>query len=147
MDGASRAEYLAYKSLSVEAGFPERRLVVYDLSPKGPTNIEVLTLKDLTLPPQGGPVIRVKNEQLSTETPVGVVPTRIGQRDVFLHVPQRFEFKWKGKRVSREGVHFAPHYAVLVKTRNQPRLKVVGHTYCVKLGDFWEMFPGVDIGC
>ena len=72
---------------------------------------------------------------------IGAVPSRYRSRELFLHVPQNFVFKWKGKQKSEGKVEFVPHYAVLIKTRSKDIHQVEGHTYCVTFNRFSERFP------
>lgn len=141
-----KREYLNYRFLSLEAGFPGRKLVVYRLEGGHPVDIEVLTLGHMSMEPYEGPIIEVTSDRRPGTKYIGVVPQKLAGRDVFLHVPQKFEFRWKGKRVPKDGVHFAPHYAVLIKTIGKPLMRTDGETYCVRLNQFWEMYPDVNVG-
>jgi hypothetical protein len=141
MPEKERDEYRSYGSLALESVFPNRRMVVYTLRGQQPTDIEMVLFGDITMDRIKGPAAVVHDEQGDFE--IGVVPTRYRKRDLFFHIPQNFVFKWKGKHVSSGAVQFAPHYAVLVKTRSREIHQIEGHTYCVTLNKFWERFPNL----
>lgn len=144
MPDFARAEYLSYGALELLAGFPNRQLVVYTLARGRPTDIELLRLGNMQLVGYSGPTVEVAGEQESVL--VGVTPVQIlPGRDLFLQVPQRFEFKWKGKVSDSGGVQFAPHYTILTKTRSKEFHQVESHTYCVTLNQFRERFPEVPV--
>lgn len=138
-----RAEYQAYKLVTKEAAFPGRVLVVYTLEGGAPTNLDIITLHHLTVDQMSGPMAAASSEGQGVYY-VGMVPTKWRGRDLFLQLPLEFIFKWKGKE-SNEGVEFAPHYAILVKTRSRWDEKIDGHTYCATFNDFRERFPGVRV--
>jgi hypothetical protein len=135
-------EYRGYGALSLEAVFPNRVMVVYTLEGGSPKDVEILKFGDISVTRIGGPRVEIADQKGTLE--VGLVPTRWRGRDVFLHVPQNFTFKWKGKRTPEKGVTFVPHYAILIKSRSREHLQVDGHTYCVTLNQFSERFPGVN---
>lgn len=141
-----RLEYEGYKALNLEAGFPGRKLVVYQVANARPQNVQILSLGDMHMSPRGGPMVEVTGTG-GEPLLVGMVPQKLPGREIFLHLPQRFEFKWKGKRSTRSagGVNFAPHYAILVKSRSKAHMAIEGHTYCVRLNQFREMFPEVQV--
>lgn len=141
-------EYISYSALSMESGFPGRKLVVFDVAADGktPTNVEILTLGVMRMSAQAGPTIEVTSNLRPGVFTVGMVPHKFEDRSLFLHVPQKFELRWKGRRSPRDGVNFAPHYAVLMKTRSKPNSRTPGDTYCVRLNLFWEMFPDSQVG-
>lgn len=141
-DKRLKAEYLSYGSLSLEAAFPNRKLVVYTLVDGRPERIAGITLGDLEVTRRGGPTLRLTYN--SKEVEVGVSPTKIGDREIFLQIPQRFELKWTGKNTRLGEVQFVPHYAVLVKSRSKEFHQVDQHTYCVTLNKFRERFPDLD---
>lgn len=138
--------YDSFMALSIEAAFPGRRLVVYTLKKGRPVDVEVLTLGAMRMSAQGGPTVEVTSDVHTHPITVGMVPAKLPGKDVFLHVPQKFEFKWKGKTASTGGVNFAPHYAILVKSRSKAHLALEGDTYCVRLNTFREMFPDQRVG-
>lgn len=141
------SQYDSFMALGMESGFPGRRLVVYRLQGGRPEDIEVLTLGAMRMSAQAGPALDVTSDKHKLGITVGVVPVKVSGRDLYLHVPQKFELKWKGKRATDGGaVHFAPHYAVLIKSRSKPHLMVDGDTYCVRFNQFKEMFPDVNVG-
>lgn len=141
-----RTIYTTYTYLGMESGFPGRKFVVYTLKKGIPVDTEILTLGQMRMSAHGGPTIEVFSERRSEPWIIGMVPDKLPGRDVFLHVPQKFEFKWKGKRSSRDGVNFAPHYAVLIKSGSKPVSRLDDQTCCVRLNQFREMFPGLDVG-
>lgn len=143
MPELEREQYEAYRSLSVEAAFPNRKLVVYTLLGGKATNVQIITFGDIFMDRLNGP--RVGIEWTGGHTEISTTPQRFLKRDLFLQVPQRFELKWKGKQTPRNEVHFVPHYAVLVKTRSRETLQIDGHTYCVTLNKFRERHPDVPI--
>lgn len=135
-----REEYRTYGALTLEAAFPNRRMIVYTLTASGPRDLRMLTLGDVQFDRVSGPVLHVQDE----EGPIRItpVPCRYRDRDLFFHVPQNFTFKWKAKE-SPTGLQFAPHIAVLIKTRSKEHRQIDGHTYCATLNDFWTRFPGL----
>lgn len=141
-----RREYISYTYMGMESAFPGRKFVVFTLRKGKPSDTEILTFGPMRMSALGGPTIEVYSERRPDPRVVGMIPDKVPGRDVFLHVPQKFEFKWKGKRIARDGVNFAPHYAVLIKSGSKPQTRVDDQTYCVRLNQFHEMFPGLDIG-
>jgi len=139
MSPGERILYDSFGALTVEAAFPSRRMVVYTLRGGVPCDIVILTLGDLELVWPECPKITVSDS--AGDITVGVVPTQWRGRDLFIHVPQTFQLKYKGKRTAGGDVQFVPHYAVLIKTRSKEHLQVEGHTYCVTLNKFRERFP------
>jgi hypothetical protein len=133
--------YNSYGALTLEASFPNRKMVVYTLRGGRPENVEILNFGDLGMDRFGGPYAFVGDSQ--GDFSIGMVPTRYRDREVFLHIPQNFVFKWKGKQKPSDKVEFVPHYAVLVKTRSKEIHQVEGHTYCVTFNKFQERFPDV----
>lgn len=139
MPEKERKEYQSYGALTLDAAFPNRRMVVYTLKGGQPIDIQIIGFGDLHMERAVGPVVEMSDEQ--GKITITAVPTRYRNRDVFFHVPQNFTFKWKGKQTPTGDVQFAPHYAVLVKTKSKEIHQVEGHTYCVTLNKFWERFP------
>ncbi len=143
MPAREQKEYRSYTALSLEAVFPNRVMVVYTLSGGKPLNPELLKFGDISVTRIRGPVFEL--ECLGKQFEIGLMPTRWKDRDVFLHVPQNFVFKWKGKKTTDSRTQFVPHYAVLIKTRSKEHLQVDQHTYCVTLNKFSERFPEVKL--
>ncbi|QHE87190.1 hypothetical protein [Hydrogenophaga sp. BPS33] len=143
MPERERHEYRSYAALSLEAVFPNRVMVVYDLVGGRPLNPELLKFGDISVTRIQGPIFEL--ECGGKHFDIGLTPTRWKGRDVFLHVPQNFIFKWKGKKTPDREVQFAPHYAVLIRTRSKEHLQVDQHTYCVTLNKFSERFPEVKL--
>lgn len=143
MPPALREDYTALKALSLESGFPNRRMVVYTLRDGQPSNLSMLLLGDMEMTRIGGPTVTVTDEK--GPVTLTVRPLRWRERDLFLHIPQNFIFKWKGKQTVGKVIHFVPHYAVLIKTRSKEHHQVEGDTYCVTLNKFRERFPDVPI--
>lgn len=131
-------EYLEYRSLTMDSAFPGRVLVVYTLQGGEPDQIDLVKFGEIEVRVQTPPSIRVTfkgRQQLITP-----IPTKLGDRDVFLSVPQNFVFRWGGQKVDGR-LDFRPHYAILVKTRSKDDRKVDGDTYCTNLKRFKEMYP------
>jgi hypothetical protein len=143
MPDGERRDYQAFKALSLEAAFPNRRMVVYTVRYGEPFRISSLLFGDMEMTRTGGPTITVTDE--GGPLHVTVLPRKWRDRDLFLHVPQNFVFKWKGKDTGASGVKFVPHCAILIKTRSKEHLQVEGDTYCVTLNNFRERFPDVPI--
>jgi len=143
MPRVSQVDYESYGSRSMEVGFPNRYMAVYTLRNGQPEDIELWRFGDLTMD-------RIRGPQLELEIPnkglvsIGLVPAQVGGREVYLHVPQSFELKWKGKPTPK-GIQFVPQFAVLVKTRSREHSQTEGHTYCVTLNKFRERFPDAKI--
>ena len=107
-----REEYASYKSRTLESAFPGRKLVAYTLKGGEPVNREILTFTHLSTNEQCGTQVEVFSDKSSTSFLVGMVPTKVRNRELFLHIPQTFELRWKGK-ASSGGTEFAAHYAIL----------------------------------
>lgn len=138
-----KTEYKSYGALTIEAVFPSRKMVVYALKAGAPSDIEVISFGSFMCDWDSGPHASV--EIASAKVQVGTTPTRLASRDVFMHIPQQFTLKYKGRRSPRSGVEFISHYAVLVKTRSKEIHQVEGHTYCVTLNKFRERFPDLKL--
>lgn len=143
MPRGAQQEYKEFKALDLESGFPNRRMVVYTLDGTEPVNISKLLLGDMEMTRAGGPSITITDEQGTVQ--VGVSPKKWRDRHLFLHIPQNFIFKWKGKDTGAKGVHFVPHYAILIKTRSKEHHQIDGDTYCATWNKFAERFPDVTI--
>lgn len=144
MPREDRQDYESYTCRSKEVGFPNRYFVIYTLSGGIPEQVEMWQLGGISMDRVRGPEVELTAPD-GSQISVGITPKRIGARDVYMHVPQSFELKWKGKATPK-GVHFVPQYAVLIKTRSREHAQVDGDTYCVTLNKFRERFPGVNIG-
>lgn len=140
---AARMDYESYGCRSMEVGFPNRYLAVYTVRDGAPGDIELWRFGDMTLDRVSGPQIELEIPGRGMSS-VGLVPVKVGGRDVYLHVPQSFELKWKGKPTPK-GIQFVPQFAVLVKTRSREHSQTEGHTYCVTLNKFRERFPDAKI--
>ena len=136
-------EYDALGALNLESGFPNRKMVLYALRNGQPEEVSILTLGDMEMSRIGGPTIEITDEH-GTEV-VGVKPVRWRGRDIFIHVPQSFLLKWKGKQISEDRVNFVPQYAILYKTRSREHLQTEGHTYLVTWNNFRDRFPRVPL--
>lgn len=142
MPDGDREEYKSYGSMALESSFPGRKMVIYTLVGGRPQDAQRVTFGAFGCDPVNGPyadVLTVDGDVLVT-----TVPRKIGRRDVFLHIPQNFTLKYKGKPNPERGVEFATHYAVLVKTRSRETHQIDGHTYCVTLNQFRERFPDLN---
>lgn len=135
-----RAEYKSYGALALESAFPSRKLVAYTLSRGKAANVITLVLGEFRVTPEEGPVVEV--EWNGGAEIISTTPTRIGKRDLFLHIPQNFVLTYKGRQNQKTGVGFIAHYAVLIKTRSKEIHQVDGHTYCCTLNRYRERFPG-----
>lgn len=136
-------EYEGMGALSLESGFPSRKMILYTLRRGQPEDISILTLGDMEMTRIGGPTLEISDEH--GREVVGVKPVKWRGRDIFIHVPQSFVLKWKGKQLSDGRVQFAPQYAILYKTRSREHLQVEGHTYLVTWNLFRDRFPRVPI--
>lgn len=131
--------YNDYGSLALESVFPNRKLVAYTLGVGGPAAVEIWSVGDLFLSRDGGPTSNITREDGST-LEFSTVPEKVPGRDVFIHVPQTFELKWKGKDTPR-GIQFVPHFACLLKTMSRINHQLEGHTYVETLNKFRGRFP------
>lgn len=143
MPEAERAEYKDYKCLSLESAFPGRKMVVYTLVGGRPNDIEIISFGDLCCDWETGPNTLVTDPRGKTQ--IIPIPRRITPRELFLHIPQSFHLRYKGRKNPASNVDFVSHYAVLVKTRSKEIHQVEGHTYCVTLNKFRERFPDVKV--
>jgi hypothetical protein len=90
----------------------------YTIENKEPTEISVLLLGGMKMSLIDGPTVTVTDES-GYHMEVGVIPERWRSREIFLHVPQNFIFKRKGKEAEAEEIHYFPQYAILIKTRSR----------------------------
>ena len=138
MPHRERVDFLTYKFLTKESTFPGRALVVYTLRNGRPVDVEVVKFGELAIGLKESPTARYHYKgRPQVATPV---PSRLADREVFLMVPQVFEVKWAG-REHQGDLEFHLHYAVLIKTRSRPELQIEGHTYCVALNRFLNLYP------
>jgi len=143
MDIQWKDTYKEYKALSMESAFPGRKMIVYTLNRGVPTDVMTIVFGSMVATPEDGPMVDVSGGGWSTVLTVS--PMKWRDRDFFLHMPQNFIFKWKGKYSPNGAIQFAPHYAVLMKTKSAEHLQIEGHTYCVALNRFKERFPEIPI--
>lgn len=138
-----RAVYKGYGSLALESCFPGRKMVVYTLENGVPLDIKVITFGDFMCDKESGPYAKVSLD--GTEFTVTTTPEKVPGRELFLHIPQNFALKYKGRHGSKVQVDFVSHYAVLVKSKSREIHQIGGHTYCVTWNQFRERFPNVPI--
>lgn len=138
MPPVDREDYLNFRFRTMEACFPGRRMVVYELKNGQPVNIDSFGFGELAIGVKSTPTAKLHFR--NREHLVTPVPTRIPGRDVFLHIPQNFVFRWAGQEING-GLEFRAHYAILIKTQSRDALEQEGHTYCVTLKRFLERFP------
>lgn len=138
MPPRERAEYLSYRSRTLEPAFSGRIMVIYDIKAGVPSNIEVLRFMDFWVGFQESP--RFKVQYRMKDYQISAVPSRVNARDVFLSVPQNFILRWAGQ-MTQTGLQFRPQYAVLIQTRSKESALVEGHTYCVTLKRFKDRYP------
>lgn len=143
MDIQWKATYKEYKAMALESAFPGRKMIVYTLRKGVPTDVMTIVFGSMVVTPEDGPMVDVSGGGWSTVLTVS--PTKWRDRDLFLHMPQNFIFKWKGKNVGNWAIQFAPHYAVLMKTKSAEHLQIESHTYCTTLNRFRERFPQVPL--
>ena len=144
MPERARDEYMSYGALSLESAFPRRKMVTYKVSSGKPIEPVIFSFGSLSVDWDTGPAFTVQDDS-GASTRITCVPSRLQDRDVFLHVPQNFTLKYKGRRSEGGGAEFISHYAVLTKTRSKEIHQVEGHTYCVRLNQFHERFPEVHL--
>lgn len=135
------AEYNDYKWRDKESMFPHRVMIVYRCGPNGPLDVEHFRIGPPEMPQLGEFQIPIETD--SGNQVITYLPTRFRNREVFLHVPQRFELKWLGTENSGR-VHCEPQFAMLIKTRSPEAWQQEGHTYCVSFNRFKERFPDSD---
>ena len=143
MEQGLRSEFNRYGFAKKQSGFPGRVLVVYKLRNHQPEVLDKITLKVITLQ-IGGPVVSARSDGQG-DYPITTTPSKWRGLDLFLYVPQNFIFKWVGKYLEGDDVEFAPHYAIIIKTRTREDEQVEGHVYCATLNEFRERFPGVPV--
>lgn len=131
--------YDSFLCLGMESVFPNRRMIVYDVGAGGPERVEVINFVDLVMDRIKGPHILAETHFGEIEIPA--IPTRYDSRALFLHTPQNFIFKYKGKKSATGKLQFAPHFAVLFKTRSREHEQLLGHTYIATHNKFRERFP------
>ena len=137
-----RSEYESLRWVTKETGFPGRVFIAYTLRGGWPEDIEVITLRAISVSGDG-PVIWAADE-VGIDHAIESVPVRWKGRDLFFQVPQEFIFKWRGKLTGTK-LEFGPHFAVLIKTRSKELEQVEGHTYCPTYNDFRDRFPKVHV--
>ena len=143
MPADEQAEYKSYGALSLESAFPGRKMIVYTLKSGIPSDINVITFGAFMCDWDNGPNFEVADERGKMQ--VDAIPRRFRPRDLFLHIPQNFVLKYKGRAGGKSAVDFVSHYAVLIKTRSKDIHQVEGHTYCVTLNKFRDRFPDLKI--
>lgn len=143
MPEPEQTEYRSYGALALESAFPGRKMVIYTLVGNIPSDIEIITFGEFKVDWDMGPSFEVADRLGKTQ--MLAVPKRLRPRDVFLHVPQSFTLKYKGRQTPAHGVGFVSQYAVLIKTRSKDIHQVSGHTYCVALNKFHERFPDLKV--
>lgn len=138
MPERDRVDYLSFKWLSAEPAFPSRVIVVYTIRGGRPQDIEIVTFGEFVVGVKETPTVRLKyktRDQLITP-----IPSRLGDRDLFVSIPQHFEFRWAGQEVNGE-LEFRAHYAILIKSRSRDALEIEGHTYGLTLKRFLDAYP------
>lgn len=143
MPAAELAEYKGYGALTLESAFPGRKMIIYTMKDGKPSDIEVITFGDFRCDWDNGPHVEVADSRGKMQ--VDAVPRRYRPRDLFLHIPQNFTLKYKGRTGGKSAVDFVSHYAVLVKTKSKDIHQVDGHTYCVTLNKFRDRFPDLKL--
>ena len=143
MPPQEQAEYNSYFSLTSEACFIGRTFIVYDLINGEPTNTDILRIHGFHLGENSEPVIEYSFKDDNNQRCIanaGLTPTRYRDRELFLSVPQRFEFRWAGQ-TQAGSVSFRPHFAILIKTRSRADRLAEGVTGCVTPKRFQALFP------
>lgn len=142
MPPVQRAQYLEYKCLELESTFPGRRFVVFTLRDGEPYNLEEFLVTAFFYPRGGEPEVeyRFQDDGQFHHGRIGMVPSRFSHREVFLSIPQKFEFRWGGLTVDGK-LSFQPHFGLLIKTRHKLMHRVDGATYCITLKRFQAEFP------
>lgn len=140
-----RSEHKAYDDmmcLELEPAFPGRRMVVFDLRNGAPWNIEDFAFTAFAYPPGAEPYAeyRYQADGKFRAGRVGMTPSRFSNREVFLSIPQRFEFRWGGRRAG-DHVSFQPQFGLLIKTQHKLLHRIDDATYCVTLKRFQADFP------
>ena len=143
MAPALRSEYLSYRWVAKETGFPGRVFIAYTLRGGWPVDLDVITLRAISVD-SSGPVIWAASEGQG-DYAIEAVPVKWRGRDLFFQVPQEFIFKWKGKQSQDMGIEFGPQFAILIKTRSRELEQIEGHTYCATYNDFRDRFPKVAV--
>lgn len=134
--------YRGMGALTLTSVFPNRVMVIYTLRGSKPTNIELITVGDLSITRRDGPTLELTAPGKLLE--LGVLPQRWFGRDIFFQMPQNFVLKWLGKRTAEAGsgvLQFVPSAAVLVRSRSRPHMRIDGETYAETLNDFREKYP------
>lgn len=138
MQDTDRREYMTYRSRTMEPAFTGRTMVVYTLRGREPDRVEVVKFLDFWSPFQEGPRCRLVYR--GREQVITTVPSRLGDRDIFVSVPQNFVLRWAGQEV-QSGLQFRAQYAVLIQARSREDLKVDGDTQCCTMKRFIERYP------
>ncbi len=139
MPPALRKEYKDYLYLHLESAFPGRVLVVYTVRDGKPDDIALVTFGSIEIHQQLPPQIKINYKGRGSL--ISPIPERLADREVFIHVPQNFVFRWAGQREDGN-LNFRPHYAVLLKMRGKPDRNIEGYTYAMNLKSFNELHPG-----
>lgn len=140
MSERERIQYHSFRWLSKEPAFPGRKMVVYTFRGGRPSDIDVVSFGEFAVGIKEVPTARIfyrNRDQLVTP-----IPARLADRDVFISIPQHFEFRWAGQEFKGE-LEFRAHYAVLIKSQSRDALNLEGHTYCVTLKRFLEAHPNL----
>ena len=135
-------EFESYAALELESAFEGRRFIVFDLDSGAPTNLQTLTLEAFSIPRGQAPSCpSIFQAAGGAQRPLlSVVPVRLPHREVFMSIPQKFEFRWGGREFNGK-VSFQPHFAVLIKTRHKHHHKLDGFTYCLSQKRFKQEYP------
>lgn len=143
MPADDRAQYHAFKFLRKFSAFPNRVLAVYTLRAQKPVNVGLVRFSTLGVD-ENGP-FTTGLDACGEAQKITAIPSWWMNRDIFFQLPQTFEFSLKGKRSGITGIEFAPHFAILVKTRSRPDENTEGHTQCMTFNDFRASFPDIRI--
>lgn len=143
MPEPDKSVYRSYGSMHLESCFPNRKMIVYTLKGGQPSDIVFITFGAFMCDQELGPNAEVLLG--SARVRIGPVPVKLPGRDLFMHLPQNFVLKYKGRQTSESRVDFVSHYAVLVKTQSKEIHQVESHTYCVTMNQFRERFPDLKI--
>ena len=143
MPPLERKEFESYAALELESAFEGRRFIVFDLEGGAPTKIDTLTFGDFTIPKGRAPNCPATFQAAAggaQDMTLSVIPIKLPDREVFLSIPQKFEFRWGGREFNGK-VSFQPHFAVLIKTRHKHHHKLDGFTYCLSQKRFMQEYP------
>jgi len=138
MPQRDRVQFQTFKWMAMEPAFPSRKMVVYEIHKGKPYKPEIIHFGEFAFGLKEVPTARVVYRNRTQL--ISPIPSRLADREIFLSLPQHFEFRWAGQEIKGE-LEFRAHYAVLIKSQSRDIQQIEGHTYCLTLKRFLDNYP------